>query len=183
MTDLKSNSKFLKNHKLLDAGCGNGRLADFLKEEPIKYVGLDNNKELLKIAKKKHPKLTFCHGDILKLPFPKASFDSVWCIAVLHHLPTKSLQLKALKEMKRVLKKNGMLMLTVWDLWQKKYKKYIDKKTHHSFIPWGPEKEIKRFYYAFTKAELKKLISKAGLTSSSLNSTPYNLVFTCHEKS
>lgn len=167
----------------MDAGCGNGRLADFLKDEPIKYTGIDNSKELLKIAKKKYPKLTFRHGDILKLPFPKAYFDSVWCIAVLHHLPAKSLQLKALKEMKRVLKKNGVLLLTVWNLWQKKYRKYINKKTRHAFIPWGPEKKVKRFYYAFTKEELCKLICQAGLTPSTLNPTPHNFSFACHEKS
>lgn len=151
-----ANSRF----RLLDVGCGNGRLLHFLKNEPIEYVGVDNNRTMLKIAKKKAPKAIFRYADILKLPFLAASFDMVWCIAVLHHLPTPKLQLQAVHEMKRVLKKNGLLMLMVWNLWQPKYKKFIQEKTHHALIPW--KNKVERFYYAFRAQEIEKLLKKAG---------------------
>lgn len=149
--------------KLLDAGCGNGRLYDFLKNKPIDYIGIDNNKNLLKIAKQKYPLARFCCADVTRLPFPNNSFDAVWCIAVLHHLP-KVLHLKAFKEFHRVLKPNGKLMLTVWNLWQRKYKNFIDKKTNIALIPWGQAKKVKRYYYAFKKAKLKNLLKKSGFT-------------------
>jgi ubiquinone/menaquinone biosynthesis C-methylase UbiE len=163
---------FEESPKLLDVGCGNGRLLDFFKDHSIEYTGLDNNKKLLTLAKKAHPKAEFKYGDILKIPFPANTFDTVWCIAVLHHIPTEELQLKALKEMHRVLKSKGKLMLTVWNLWQLKYLKYIDEKTHDSFIPWGPsfakasdgkpEKKTTRYYHAFTSPEVRKLLKKSG---------------------
>lgn len=154
---------------VLDVGCGNGRLAHFFafQQGEIKafsYTGIDNNPELIRIAKKKYPKARFRRADITqRLPFPPRSFDSVWCIAVLHHLPTKTSRLNALKEMNRMLKKEGMLMLTVWNLLpQKKYKKYLDPKTHDGEIPWGAEKKFTRFYHAFTRTELAALLKKAG---------------------
>ncbi len=150
---------------LLDIGCGNGRLYDFLKNEPINYIGIDNNKKFLKIATNRYPKTKFKYADVTKLPFSAKSFDSIWCIAVLHHLPTKTLRLSACEEMKRTLKKSGSLMITVWNLWQAKYKKYINKKTHDSLIPWGQDKKVKRYYHAFTKAELKQLLKKSGFNN------------------
>lgn len=185
--------KYLKKHhilrqaqddmriKLLDVGCGNGRLFSFLKYEPIKYVGIDNNRALLKIAKKNHPDVKFRYCDILKLPFPARSFDTVWCIAVLHHIPTQKLQLKALKEMKRVLKTDGMLMLMVWNLWQPKYRKYIDKKTHDANIPWGSKKNPKvwRYYHAFTKTELEELLKRTYFSRLKKVRSQYNLAYIC----
>lgn len=165
------------SYKLLDVGCGNGRLSHFLKNEPVNYIGVDNNRTMLRIAKKKNPRVHFRYADACKLPFPTHSFDAVWAIALLHHLPTKKLQLCALKEMKRVLKPGGLLCLTVWNLWQPKYKKYIDIKTHHAQIPWGSDNKIKRFYYAFKKRELQDLLKKAGLSKMKQVKSTHNIVF------
>lgn len=177
----KTNAKMASDisPKVLDVGCGNGRLAAFLKNELIHYIGLDNNKKLLSIAKKNNPKATFRYGDILKLPFPIHSFDTIWCIAVLHHIPTKKLQLKALREMRRVLKKGGFLILMVWNLWQKKYKKYIDAKTHGALISWGKEKKVKRFYYTFRYKELADLLKRAEFSTLKKISSKYNLAYVC----
>lgn len=161
--------------KLLDIGCGNGRLYDFLKNEPINYIGIDNNKKLLKIAHSKYPKAIFKYADATRLPFPDKSFDTVWCIAILHHLPTTALRLKACEEMKRAIKPKGSLMLTVWNLWQPKYKKYIDKKTRDALIPWGQDKKVKRYYHAFTSAELKQLLKKSGFNNIKKVKSIHNL--------
>lgn len=176
--------------KLLDAGCGNGRLLDFFNEKSIKnidYTGIDNNRVLLKIARGKHPKAefkkaAFKYGDILSLPLPARSFDCVWCIAVLHHIPGTRLQLKALKILKKILKKNGVLMLTVWNLWQPKYKKYICARMHEALIPWGGNKKTKRFYYAFKQAELAALLKKAGFKNFKKIGNNPNIAFVCYEK-
>lgn len=187
--------KYLKKHrilrqaqddmriKLLDIGCGNGRLASFLHNEPIKYLGIDNSRAFLKIAKKNHPDAKFRYGDILKLPFPKASFDTVWCIAVLHHIPTQKLQLKALREMKPVLKKNGSLMLTVWNLWQPKYRKYINKKTRDAEIPWDSKKNPKvwRYYHAFARTELDELLKRTGFSRLKIITSERNFAYICEK--
>jgi len=159
---LKKSSKPIR---LLDVGCGNGRLAHFLKNYPIDYTGVDNSREMIRISKKKNRHALFRVADARKLPFPKDAFQSVWMIAVLHHLPTEKLRKQALKEIKRVLKKNATLMLTVWNLLpQTKYRTYIDPKTHDALIPWGKEKKWKRYYHAFTMKELTELIQGAGFS-------------------
>ena len=162
MTLGAANQQVNKKIELLDAGCGNGRLFEYLKNQPVNYTGIDNNRTLISIAKQKNSSILFKHGDLLKLPFPSEKFDSVWCIAVLHHIPTKTLQLKALRELKRVIKKDGKLLLTIWDLWQPKYKNFIQAKTKFAMIPWGEKKLVQRFYYAFTDAEIKDLLKKTG---------------------
>lgn len=177
-------SEFLKNLKckknakkiaLLDVGCGNGRLFDFLKTKNIDYMGIDNNRAFLKIAKQKYPKAKFKYANAMQLPFSKNSFDTVWCIAVLHHLPTKTLRLKACKEISRVLKPKGKLMITVWNLWQKKYRKFINKKTHDALITWN--NKLNRYYYAFKPAELKIILKKAGFGLIKNIKSQHNLAY------
>lgn len=175
----------IKKIKILDAGCGNGRLIDFLGENGIRkidYIGIDNGEQIIKIAKKRHPGFKFRRVDILKLPFPENFFDNIWCIAALHHIPTAALQAKALKEFKRTLKPDGILMITVWNLWQPKYKKYIHPKTRNAFIPWGQRKDIKRFYYAFKPAELSALLKSVGFIRVKKIKSKHNIAFVCHEK-
>lgn len=55
-------------------------------------------------------------------------FDVIYCLAVLHHIPSHELRLQALKNLKSLLKPNSLLILSVWNLWQKKYLKYIIKE-------------------------------------------------------
>ncbi len=164
--------------KILDVGCGNGRLYDVFKEKDINYSGIDNSEQLIKIAKEKFPETDFHVADILKIPFPDNSFDKVYCIAVLHHIPSKQLRTEALKELRRVLKLDGLLILTVWNLWQTRIswrqvcKNIILKITGRSqldpkdiFTPWKSQNGqilAKRYVHAFTKRELKKLAEKAG---------------------
>ena len=163
-------SKHIKSHfKILDLGCGNGRLYKYLS--PTNYTGVDVSKNLINEAKKNHPNANFKTGSILEVPSKNEEFDMVFCIASLHHIPSKNLRKKAIKEIKRILNKDGILVLTNWNLFQKKYIKYICKSImvwaltlgkydwNDTFIPWGKEK-LPRYYHAFTENELKKLLKK-----------------------
>ena len=166
---------------LLDVGCGNGRLLAFLHgtHAPIRYTGLDNNRKLLGLAQKNHPNANFHFGDVLKLPFSKASFDSAWCIAVLHHLPAKSMQKKAIQELRRVVHKNGFVIVTAWNLWHDPYKKFIQSKTQHALIPWKKDKKRNRYYYAFQENELRGLLKEAGFAKIQKIPSVRNFAFIC----
>jgi tRNA (uracil-5-)-methyltransferase TRM9 len=167
--------KFIKEKdKVLDIGCGNGRFYQFLKEnKKVDYIGMDNNKDLLEHAKSSNPEAKFKEGDLLKIPAQDNQFDIEVCIAALHHIPTEKLKKKAIKEAHRVLKNKGIYIVSVWNLFQKKYKKYIwesRKKSISSFgkyesrdtmIPWG-KSGVKRYYYAFKLKELSKLLEEGG---------------------
>lgn len=168
---------FLKEaRQIVDIGCGNGRFAGFIKEKNLscKYLGIDNSTRLIQIAKEKHPHQFFMEGDQLDLPVDNEATDLILCIRTFHHLPSSRMRRKALSEMSRVLKPNGILIISVWNLWQNKYWKELTKAVLRSiftlgsfafndtFIPW--KRKQKRYYHAFTKRELQKLVLKSGFT-------------------
>ena len=170
--------KFLADYaeagdKILDLGCGNGRLVEIFGSKPIEYTGIDNSEKLIEIARQKYPGHDFRIFDGLKIPFPDNYFDAIFCIAVLHHIPDDQLRQEFLKEVKRVLKPSGKMILSVWYLWQKyifwsllfkfTLKKIIGKLPLDFFDimePWGKISE--RYFHNFRKGELKRLIKKVG---------------------
>ena len=118
-------ARFLFNYvkdkdKVLDLGCGVGQFYEFLKDKDIEYRGVDISENLIEIAQKKYKQASFQVADALNLPFPDNYFDKVYAIALLHNIPSGEFREKLIKEVKRVLKKDGILILTAWNLWQKK---------------------------------------------------------------
>jgi 2-polyprenyl-3-methyl-5-hydroxy-6-metoxy-1,4-benzoquinol methylase len=96
--------------RLLDAGCGWGRLSAQLAEDDFEYVGVDLSPKMLAVARAEHPNLTFKEMSLRKLDFPDESFDGIWCCCVLQHEP-KNNMLQVLSEMYRVLAPHGMLLI------------------------------------------------------------------------
>lgn len=172
--ELKVLGEYIKEgDKVLDLGCGNGRLLELFKGKNVDYMGVDNSEKLIEIAKKKNPGIFFQVADALNLPFPDNYFDKIFSIAVLHHIPLDDFRNQFIKEARRVLRPGGFLILTVWNLWQKpdSLKRIIKfailkvlRKTKLDFkdilVPW--QKTIDRYVHCFTKNELKKLAEKAG---------------------
>jgi ubiquinone/menaquinone biosynthesis C-methylase UbiE len=159
-----------KDQFLVDLGCGNGRFYKFIKEKKsLKYLGIDNSRNLLKQAQKAHPEAEFIHGDLLELPLDDKTIDVAAAIASIHHIPSKQLREKVIQEIHRTLKDKDIFIITVWNLYQKKYKKYIWKSFFRwlfsfrqfefgdTFIPWG-KSGVKRYYYAFKEKELENLL-------------------------
>ena len=163
-------SFFLKFYKptsnVLDLGCGNGRLLDFLKKVGFEYyLGVDQSEKLLKIARSKYPRYTFLEQEFSNLNLDNR-FDSVFIIASLHHLPPDE-QLHALKGLKKYLNQGAYLFITNWNLHQFRYLPFLLKSIFlpsYGFrgvlIPW--QNKIKRYYYSFTKRRLEKILIKSG---------------------
>lgn len=189
--------KYIKNgENIVDLGCGNGRFYDFLqKNHKIKYTGIDNSKNLLSLAKRKFQNdhnSQFLEGDLIETELKTNSADIVTAIASFHHLPGKITRKKSLQEVHRILKKNGIFMVSVWNLFQPKYKKYVWKaRLKHilslgkydwrdTLIPWG-KTGIKRYYYAFKQAELQKLLEENNFKVLE-KIIDNNLVFICRKK-
>lgn len=102
------------SNKVLDAGCGEGFYLVLLDElYGCQVVGLDNDPKILERAKKwvkEKSNIKFAVGDVTNLPFENESFDKIILSEVLEHVPDDK---KALSEVYRVLKKGGVLGITV----------------------------------------------------------------------
>ena len=94
--------------EILDVGCGPGGNILFLKKFG-NVTGIDSSKEALSFARTQGFLKTVESGGE-KLPFPDRSFDIVSILDVLEHMEN---DIRALQEIFRVLKKNGILLLTV----------------------------------------------------------------------
>ncbi len=136
--------------RILDLGCGNGNLTAYIKDKGLNVTGVDISQELLDIAKKKC-KAEFIRSDMTKLPFNNDYFDHILVIASFHHLKDNAESDKALKEIKRVLKPRGHVLMSVWAKYQGQGNK---------LVKWENED---RYYYFFSKEELIKLIESLGL--------------------
>jgi ubiquinone/menaquinone biosynthesis C-methylase UbiE len=91
-----------KNSKILDAGCGTGKLASFMVSKGYDVIGVDNSDEALVLTKSKGVHVE--KGDILKgLPFEDNTFDLVYSDGLLEHFTDP---LPIIKELSRVSKKN-----------------------------------------------------------------------------
>jgi len=175
--EFKYFSSFIKDgQNILDWGCGNGRMVFCLQGKKVKYYGLDQSAELIKIAKKKFaPQVKsgvakfICTASRDK-KFPSEFFDLVFIIAALFHLPDEESRLELLQKVYKEMKIGGKLVVMVWNLasdWAKvKAKKSWKKIGDNDFlIPWkNSEGEIitERYYHHFTPDELKNLLMRAG---------------------
>ncbi len=66
---------------------------------------------MLEIARARHPRVAFSHGDAEALPYRAASFEAVVANFGVHHVPHPT---AALAEMHRVLAPGGRAAFTVW---------------------------------------------------------------------
>lgn len=99
--------------RLLDVGCGPGSITVGLAEAvaPGDVVAIDLSADVLDearahAAEKGLSNVRFEHGDVYRLPWPDGSFDAVYAHQVLQHLERP---IDALREMRRVLAKDGVL--------------------------------------------------------------------------
>lgn len=131
---------FHKNQIILDVGCGAGKNMEVLQSVG-RVVGVDISKEAVDFCKKRGLKNVVV-GDITKLPFKNEKIDVITALDVIEHVEEKL----ALLEVRRVLKKGGIVVITVpayqwlWSEW--------DVVLHHK----------KRY----TSKVLEKLLSEAG---------------------
>lgn len=102
--------------EILDAGCGIGLTDSFLKAEYGNITGFDVSLKSLEIARLRNPELKYAQSDDGTLPFEDGSFDVVFAICVVHHVPP-ALWAKFFSEMKRVLRHGGLLAIYEHNPW------------------------------------------------------------------
>lgn len=111
--------KFGKPYTILDAGCGNGLLMAQLLRLPVRsVVGFDFSLQMLAETKRRlkeagisPTRYALKSGMLQKMPFETNEFDAVVCVDVLHNLPTYQDVVNSIKEMCRVCKPNGIVVI------------------------------------------------------------------------
>lgn len=162
----------------IDLGCGNGRHLLAISKNCQFTVGIDKSITMMHLSKKnieknkKTPIFLVC-ADIKTLPFPDNTFDAALFIASLHNIQGHQNRVRALTEMRRILKPDGTALISVWAKWQDAYRKHFfiklfniknGKEFGDILIPWKKNGlNIERFYHLYGRWELKHDLKKAGL--------------------
>jgi SAM-dependent methyltransferase len=109
--------------RVLDVGCGNGRLVGALDEtfpQGFEYLGVDASEALLSIARARHlgANVRFTRADFVEntpeLALPKDAYDLVALFGVLHHVPSEPSRRALVHAAASRLAPGGVLALTLW---------------------------------------------------------------------
>ena len=109
--DLIPGSAKNESLKLLDIGCGEGHFTNVIKKEFSNFdvYGLDYSVSAIDFAHKTFPEINFITANAYYPPYKDEYFDIVVCNNLWEHVPDP---LKMLRAMKRVLKPNGLLIIS-----------------------------------------------------------------------
>lgn len=128
--------------KLLDLGCGNGRLAQAIDAAgyEIAYAGVDLSPALVAIARSRGAKLknvraTFREADLAMPDWIDAvgadtPFDVVVALAVLHHLPGLKLRRAVLDNIRLILNPGSVLVMSNWQFMH-------NERLRKKIVPWN----------------------------------------------
>ncbi len=135
--------------KILDAGCGSGRDANYFASKGFTVTGIDLSDTLLSYAKDTaYPNARFLTMDLRAINL-KESFDGIWACASLLHLKRGEL-LPVLKNFQRMLTPGGVLFLL------------MKEGTGEKLVTSGTIEGDTRFFTYYTSDELRALLETAG---------------------
>lgn len=169
----------LLNKKVLNIGCSEPVDEVFYVNLVKEWHALDINESAIKVAKKMaletlsqklYSRLKFIVGDVTHLELEDEYYDVVTSFSTIDHIPGKGNRMNAIKEMYRVLKLGGYLVITVPNKWDIRYS-YVSNKLQRE------GKAIFGYEYQFSPIELKKMLKSCGLEviyCSSRNFNPYS---------
>ncbi|MCK5595253.1 class I SAM-dependent methyltransferase [bacterium] len=178
-----------KDNRILDIGCGTGIVLKMLNKYGL-ASGLDISHDALSFCKGRGLNSLFL-GSATSLPFPDETFSLVTALDILEHIEDDTL---ALREIRRVLKKGGLAIITTpafpnlcsshdISLGHKRRYTFIELEKKVTFAGFKISKinysNFFLFPFVFIYRKFKKLVTKS-VTTSDTGSVPIflNQIFT-----
>lgn len=172
--------------RVLDVGCGNGRLALLLdRERPgATYIGIDAAPELIEVARTQAADFEnvtsqFHIVDITRpdwsLVIGSLFIDTVVCLAVLHHIPGFDMRLQVLRKVTDVLAPGGVVILSTWQFldsprlrrkivgWEEAGIVEEALEPGDYLLDWKRGGRGLRYCHLVDEAEVERLAAKSGL--------------------
>jgi SAM-dependent methyltransferase len=135
---------------ICDLGCGPGQIARYLHSRRVKACGIDLSPEMVKQAQRLNPDIPFQQGNMLALTeVADNAYGGIAAFYSIIHIPHSSV-VAALRELKRVLRPRGLLLLTF----------HIGRQIKHLDEWWG--KEVSLDFIFFESEEMKGYLRAAG---------------------
>ncbi len=100
---------------IADIGCGTGYITEGLVNKPVKIIAVDQSESMLNVMKNKfkdYGNISYELGTANELPIPSNSVDYAFANMYLHHVDDP---IEAIKEAYRILKKDGVFIITDLD--------------------------------------------------------------------
>lgn len=183
---LNGEIEFISNHIkpdsfILEIGCGYGRLLKIMAKKSKYLIGIDFSNRMVKLSKnnlkgEKNVEIQLMEAD--KLLFNNDSFDYVVCFDnSFGNMP--KIELNVLKEMKRVCKNGGEIIISVFSENAKDVQKENYERIGLTNIQDdGTAIHTAESFYSrrFTKEELKSLFHSVGLRPKIVKICPINYI-------
>lgn len=157
-----------EGEKILDVACGVGVLSLKIAEKGCKVYGIDKSEDVIDHAKRRSEReripCEFEVGTAEDLPYPDEYFDKVVCSSSLEHFKD---DIKTLKEMHRVLKPTGRVVLTTDSFTYPIHDELKEKHRKIGFVVnyYTHEKLKERFEISGFKMERSKYLLNSRITS------------------
>jgi len=134
---------------ICDLGCGPGQIARYLHRNGVKVIGVDLSPRMVAEASRLNPEIHFHQGNMLSLPNKDNSWGGIAAFYCIIHIP-RELIVDVLREMLRVLKPGGVLLVTF----------HIGEEIKHLDEWW--EKPVSLDFAFYLPADMEIRLKEAG---------------------
>ncbi len=137
-----------KSDMLLEVGCGAGMILEKLNIPHSHIAGVDYSFAMIREAKARVPKGTFCVAEACDLPFKKASFNKILVWSVFQYFPNFEYARKVLYSLMYCLKNPGIVLIgDVPDLAKCKEAANLENNNPHKFKEFELNNNLTHLYY------------------------------------
>lgn len=152
--------EFQENVSLLDLGAGAGQHGEYLNANGFNVCCIDISPEMIKVCQKKG--LNAKVMDFYSLEFENDSFDAIWSMNALLHVPKNSLNI-VLNNMRNVLKSNGLCYLGLYGGYDSEGVWEEDPYTPNRFFSFFKHEDILKRVESYFEIVHFEIVPMAGM--------------------